>query len=1298
MLRRSYDLLYSLVRAIAVTLLVLLALYVSLGRNYVGYVSMYRGEVIERFNTATGLEVQAEQLDGRWSGLSPVFTLTDFGLAGSAGAAPAITASRIEIEFDVIASLLARAPKIRHADVDGLALQFTQDEAGGWQLADFSGGGGGVPPWLIDTLLAVRLADVRDARAMLDFFEGERAEIALPTARFAGDGFFRRAVVELALQDSGPVHLIAESEDDPRQLEQFQGSVYLQLDRANFASLRNVLPEQYRRTLDTQLDGQLWLQRDARQRLLVHGNIASPEFAVGAFWNRADQVLSNTESTFSAVYTEDRWSVWFAEAGLNWGEEYLELGNIEVSGEVGDPRLRTYMPEVQVDQILGILRDGPIPESLDTLLRELKPSGRLRHVVVYHEPGAADFEDLVATAELEDVSLQAWRGAPGAIGVNGWVEAGIRGGRVLIDTPSLELDFPKLYDQPLRLQETRAEVLWRLTDERVFIDSGVIESFADGSPVAGLLALDLPVKSGGDAPLMTLSIGVSDADIGLRDQFVPKTLPDALLKWLRSSVGAGRVDQAGFIYRGSTRAGDSDNRTVQLYARLRDTTLRFHEQWPAVNAVSSTLLLDDADVRTFDTTARMFDKVALRDLSVTVRTANGQSRLGVSGTARGAVDELLRVYRESMLSEVTGGAFEDWSGTGNIDLDISLDMPLAQGGTPPKVDVLARLNNNRVAIDALNLELTAAEGEVRYRNGVVNSDALRARLFDRPMQLSIKQTAGSPIVTTASAPVAMRSVQQWLDQPIFTLMDGVAQVEAVITSGADRADVVLRSDLVGVTLDVPPPFDKKAQDKRRLRVRMPLRGDRRVLRTEIEKLGNIALTFANGKPEGMAVTLGHADQLAVGAAGAITISGNINQTPLLPWKTALDRYLTANEKHAQKRGPSTGPDWQVRVENLGIGALDVDGFELEELVLTATSPLRDSDSWEVDIAGPMLVGRIRLPRDDADPFDIKLQRLQLPEHLLAAEESAEVASDERPIEPDTLPAMDLYVGQLLLGDAEFGSLGFQLRPIDGAAVLRNLRGNIRGALLSKGDLIWTGAGRGRAESTQFSGSFSVPDVGNTLQAFGYERVLEAKNARMDVSLRWTGGPDQFELLASDGFFGVATEKGRLPSSPEGATGALRIVGIFNLSNLIRRMQFDFSDLFEQGIAFDSIKGRIELARGVMQIPNGLEVKGPSSKFVLNGAVDFNTDQTDMQLVATLPVASNLPWVAALVGGLPAAAGVFVASKIFEKQVDRFSSAVYEISGPWQDPQLKFKRVFDDKAPVSKNGTNGNSNGSGGGGG
>ena len=54
-------------------------------------------------------------------------------------------------------------------------------------------------------------------------------------------------------------------------------------------------------------------------------------------------------------------------------------------------------------------------------------------------------------------------------------------------------------------------------------------------------------------------------------------------------------------------------------------------------------------------------------------------------------------------------------------------------------------------------------------------------------------------------------------------------------------------------------------------------------------------------------------------------------------------------------------------------------------------------------------------------------------------------------------------------------------------------------------------------------------------------------------------------------------------------------------------------------------------------------------------------------------------------GLPAAAGVYVVSKVLKKQVDRLSSAVYTVKGSWDQPDVKFSKLFSNDPKVIKGG-------------
>jgi uncharacterized protein YhdP len=93
----------------------------------------------------------------------------------------------------------------------------------------------------------------------------------------------------------------------------------------------------------------------------------------------------------------------------------------------------------------------------------------------------------------------------------------------------------------------------------------------------------------------------------------------------------------------------------------------------------------------------------------------------------------------------------------------------------------------------------------------------------------------------------------------------------------------------------------------------------------------------------------------------------------------------------------------------------------------------------------------------------------------------------------------------------------------------------------------------------------------------------------------------------------------------------------------------------------------------------MEVVAPSARLLMAGTIDLVREEMDTSLVATLPVGGNLTMAAVFAGGLPAAAGVYVISKLFKNQVDKVASVSYRMQGSWDDPVLSFDKLFDSKA-------------------
>jgi len=273
--------------------------------------------------------------------------------------------------------------------------------------------------------------------------------------------------------------------------------------------------------------------------------------------------------------------------------------------------------------------------------------------------------------------------------------------------------------------------------------------------------------------------------------------------------------------------------------------------------------------------------------------------------------------------------------------------------------------------------------------------------------------------------------------------------------------------------------------------------------------------------------------------------------------------------------------------------------------------------------------------------------------------------------------VEVQLENIVDADRRLGDLSFVFVQEDDRYTVTDLQGELALARFDEerpGRVIWY---REDPVRTQLEARLRLDDVGATLEALGYERILEAEAGRLNLDLHWPGTPVAFALEHASGELEIALGAGSFPGAPAGASGALRVVSILNLVDVVQRLSL--SRMFESGIPFDSVAAEVFLHGGTIEVTRG-DISGGSS-FQFSGVSDVAARSLSGELVATLPVAKNLPWMAALAANLPVAAGVFVVSRIFDKQMNRLSSGVYRIDGTWDDPQVRFDRIFDDSADL-----------------
>jgi uncharacterized protein YhdP len=297
------------------------------------------------------------------------------------------------------------------------------------------------------------------------------------------------------------------------------------------------------------------------------------------------------------------------------------------------------------------------------------------------------------------------------------------------------------------------------------------------------------------------------------------------------------------------------------------------------------------------------------------------------------------------------------------------------------------------------------------------------------------------------------------------------------------------------------------------------------------------------------------------------------------------------------------------------------------------------------------------------PFGLRVDRLELapflpPKPELPPGAQPSPAPEAPPPDPREdpwnvladarVPPIDVSIAALRNGPRDMGNWRFRIASETDALALSAATGSLPGLHVSGiGDtpgasvrLRWV-AGVPR---TELSAGLRFDNPGEFFRNWGYDPVLEGNNGRADVSLSWPGNPLAPRMADAHGLLDFGFNNGRLLRGG-GNNPLMRAFGVLRFDELLRRLKLDFKDLYQSGLAFDSFEAVIDIADGIARTTEPMELRGPTARMRLGGQSDLRRNLIDADLVVSLPLGSNLPWMAALAGGLPAVAGAYLASRI-----------------------------------------------------
>jgi uncharacterized protein (TIGR02099 family) len=1282
---------------------------VVIGRQTIAYVDKVREPVEQFLAEQIGLQVELGELRGEWPRLVPIIEIDRLSISAANAAGSGSPVLRLEgarADLDLFNSLLHGSPIWRELAVEKLALTLFEDQSGQWSLKGFSSSGDTDLSLIVDPLSYSRLIRFDDVQTKLEFYSGKKMVLGARNVAMENAQDFHRAELSVSLLDdatsqgeqnvtsASPAYLLIEGKGDLADIESLSAEGYFRFDDFNLSEpladlVRSLMPELFANLPDFKANaqGEIWVALHPGGAIDFEGNLAVGEVPLN--WLADVPPVTQIKTDVTGWYTPGSdWGARLQGFSFSWSDTAIRPLNLVFNQRLGsqwhDFDLSVnHLDLTLMSELLYATRiaDQKILDIVD----RLKPRGMVDALTLGH-----DEIGYYASANLQGLEIAPWKKAPGVKGLDGYLEVyGSHGLLSVADNDGFEALFPTVYENYQTIEKAQGTInfSWDEVSKQLTLRSDVMRAELDAGVASILFSIEQPIPAKDNPPSVSLLIGGRDLDAKKHKKYLPYRMPGQLRKWLEESILDGHVDELGLLIRTQPPRLDPLAKTTQLMVKMSAADIDYAPDWTGIRDAKTLLLVDDIYTEAEVYSGTVGD-ISLNGATVVYNRIGPSNApaITVAADVKGDLSAAMTLLTESPLQGRLGALTGwDYSGKMTSQLDLLIPLPTLTAAQPAAAGTALEAQYNVAAmVEDGSLSIPGGPITVEGINGPLNfsldkglyGDKVSANFWQRPVLANLFKSDGEQKIAVTGT-LLPESLNQLVDFPWQEVVVGVVTFDSLITiPAADNQQQVapitlqINSQLQGVELVLPQPLVKTAAESQNLTMTLSFA-------SEFERL---QATLA-GRPEGVGQNPDldfdlRFDKVGLSGAdisydrdpeepqkGIVRVSGHLPTADFALWQPLIGLFRRSES--------ATKASW-IPMFDLRLDQMDLATLQLKDIQGIAS--LRDGVldlNFVTDLADGQLL--MSTASEDQVP-ELNLTRLVVPGVLL------EKSVSESTIDPRQFIALDFSVDRLQIAEEEWGSIAFELRPEISGAAFSQIRGNLLGLQPGLFD---------DQPATEFFWGFDGSDyasrlvgpvgIGNIEEFLGLglnvPKVVDSKSGRFIFDLAWQDQPWNISRDNLTGEFQVELKEGSFYRSTGGAGAALKMVSLVNFANWLRRLKLDFSDVTGQKLSYNSLSGTLEFNQGVARFKQPLRMAMPSGRMSMEGEFDLLNEAVDARLVATLPVATNLPWVVALLGGLPAAAGVYVTSKLVEKQVDRLSSISYTLEGPWDDVEVSVDRIF-----------------------
>ena len=198
------------------------------------------------------------------------------------------------------------------------------------------------------------------------------------------------------------------------------------------------------------------------------------------------------------------------------------------------------------------------------------------------------------------------------------------------------------------------------------------------------------------------------------------------------------------------------------------------------------------------------------------------------------------------------------------------------------------------------------------------------------------------------------------------------------------------------------------------------------------------------------------------------------------------------------------------------------------------------------------------------------------------------------------------------------------------------------------------------------GSYKINNENKPLKAF---IDYDFEYLSTDLNIQWTSIKQLKNLEGRIDFL----LKDFKSDTSLGDSALLRALKIFNLNAIIENINNEVN-ITSSNLYINRAEGDFYIGQNRALIRNPIKIETSEAKMSWKGDIYKNSEgilnNLNLDLDMRLKVSENIPWYAAIFGGIPALAGGLVLENVFEDNIDNVSTFKFKVKGSVEEPLIE----------------------------